>query len=70
MLSEILALAQVHTRLSLPDPFRAHNCLDDFDLYAGDGHFIAAASHHKAARRKSPTPSKTLSRTTAFTAAK
>jgi hypothetical protein len=43
LLSEILAQVQVHMRRSLPDPFAAYKCLDDFDLYAGDGHFIAAA---------------------------
>jgi hypothetical protein len=57
-------------RRSLPDPFAAYKCLEDFDLYAGDGHFIAAASHDKAAPRKSPTQDKTPGRTAAFTATK
>lgn len=70
LLSEILAQVQVHMRRSLPDPFAAYKCLEDFDLYAGDGHFIAAASHDKAAPRKSPTQDKTPGRTAAFTATK
>ena len=70
LLSEILAQAQVHMRRSLPDPFATYKCLEDFDLYAGDGHFIAAASHDKAAPRKSPTKDKTPGRTAAFTATK
>jgi hypothetical protein len=70
LLSETLAQAQVHMRRSLPDPFATYKCLEDFDLYAGDGHFIAAASHDKAAPRKSPTKEKTPGRTAAFTATK
>ena len=70
LLGEILAQMQVHMRRSLPDPFAAFKCLEDFDLYAGDGHFIAAASHDKAAPRKSPTKKKSLGRTAAFTATK
>lgn len=70
LLSEILAQVQVHMRRSLPDPFAAYKCLDDFDLYAGDGHFIAAASHDKAAPRKRPLQEKTPSRMAAFTATK
>jgi hypothetical protein len=57
-------------RRSLPDPFAAFKCLEDFDLYAGDGHFISAASHDKAAPRKSPTQNKTPGRTAAFSATK
>jgi hypothetical protein len=38
----------------MPDPFPCHPCLDDFDIHAGDGHFIAAASHDKAKPRKDP----------------
>lgn len=55
-------------RRALPDPFRDFKHLADFDLYAGDGHFIAAASHDKAALRKSPSKNKTVGRTAAFTA--
>ncbi len=41
-------------RPTLLDPFAVFKSLDGFDLYAGDGHFIAAASHDKAAPRKKP----------------
>ena len=54
----------------MPDPFAAFKCLDDFDLYAGDGHFIAAASHDKATPHKSPARKKPVSRAAAFTATK
>jgi Transposase DDE domain len=70
LLTEILTQIQVHLRRALRDPFAAYKCLDDFDLYAGDGHFITAASHDKAAPRKSPNQDKTLGRTVAFTATK
>ena len=70
LLSEVLAQTQVEMRRSLPDPFAAFKCLNDFDLYAGDGHFIAAASHDKAMPHKSPTQDKTLGRAAAFTATK
>jgi hypothetical protein len=86
LLSEMVAQSQVHMRRSLPDPFVAFKCLSDFDLYAGDGHFISAASHDKAAPRESPTSEsptsesptgesptskdKTPGRTAAFTATK
>ena len=52
LLSEILAQVQAHMRRVLPDSFTAFKHLADFDLYAGDGHFIAAASHDKAAHRQ------------------
>ena len=58
LLREILAQVQAHMRRALPDPFRDFKHLADFDLYAGDGHFIAAASHDKAAPRKSPSKNK------------
>jgi Transposase DDE domain len=70
LLSEILAQVQIHMRRSLPDPFAAFKCLGEFDLYAGDGHYISAASHDKAAPRKAPIKDKTLGRTAAFTATK
>ena len=67
-------------RKVMPDPFSAFKCLDDFDLYAGDGHFISAASHDKAKPRKKPSPKKlpkkkgakkkSLGRAAAFTATK
>ena len=70
LLSEILA--QSHTKMCqlLPDPFAAFKSLDDFDLYAGDGHFVVAASHDKAKPRKSPCKGKKADRTAAFTATK
>ena len=70
LLSDILSQAQAHMRRAMPDAFAAFKCLDDFDLYAGDGHFIAAASHDKAAPRKSPAKSKSPGRTAAFAATK
>lgn len=70
LLTDILAQVQAHMRRSMPDPFAAFKCLDDFDIYAGDGHFIAAASHDKAAPRKSPAKDKPVGRTAAFTATK
>jgi hypothetical protein len=70
LLSEILAQVQAHMRRALPDPFAALKGLEGFDLYAGDGHFIAAASHDKAAPRKSSGKSKAVGRTAAFTATK
>lgn len=47
----ILGQVRGHMRRGLPDPFACHKCLDDFDIHAGDGHFIAAASHDKAKPR-------------------
>jgi hypothetical protein len=38
----------------MPDPFACHKSLDDFDIHAGDGHFIAAASHDKSVPRAVP----------------
>ena len=70
LLSEILTRVQAHMRRTLPDPFAAFKDLADFYLYAGDGHFISAASHDKAAPRKSPGKDKTVGRSAAFTATK
>jgi Transposase DDE domain len=70
LLTEILAQMQVHMRHTQPDPFVEFKCLADFDLYAGDGHFIAAASHDKAKPRKSPKMDKSSGRTATFTATK
>ena len=64
LLSDILAKVQAHMRRALPDPFADFKDLADFDLYAGDGHFIAAASHDKAAPRKSPAKSKPVGKNT------
>lgn len=48
LLDELLGLMQPYMRRHLPDAYAHHACLDGFDLYAGDGHFIAAACHDKA----------------------
>jgi len=49
LLDDILARIQPHMRRVMPDPFAPSKGLDEFDIHAGDGHFIAAASHGKAA---------------------
>jgi hypothetical protein len=67
LLSDILARTQMRMRRIIPDPLAAFKSLDAFDIYAGDGHFVAAASHDKAAPRKTPAKnkkSKTKSKTT------
>lgn len=48
LLDELLALQLASIRRTQPpasDPFSSHASLDRFDLYAGDGHSIAAATH-------------------------
>lgn len=70
LLSEILTQVQGNMRRALPDPFAAFKCLEDFDLYAGDGHYVEAASHDKARPRKSSAKDKTPGRTAAFSATK
>lgn len=45
LLDEMLSQSRSRMRRDMPDAFAPHACLDDFDLFAGDGHFIAAASH-------------------------
>lgn len=70
LLGEILAQVQAHMRQTQPDPFAVFKCLADFDIYAGDGHMISAASHDKAKPRKSPVKDTTPGRTAAFTATK
>jgi hypothetical protein len=52
LLNELLQHSCKRMRRVMPDAFSGFQCLDDFDLYAGDGHFIAAASHDKAVARK------------------
>ncbi len=64
LLSDILAKVQTHMRRALPDAFADFRDVADFDLYAGDGHFIAAASHDKAAPRKSPAKSRPVCKKT------
>jgi hypothetical protein len=68
--NEILAQVQAHMRRLMPDRFAAFKCLDDFDPCAGDAPFIAAASHDKAASRKSPGKDQPPGRTAALTATK
>lgn len=53
LVDEILGQVRSRMRREMPDPFACHPCLDDFDIHAGDGHFIAAASHDKAKPRTS-----------------
>jgi hypothetical protein len=53
LVDEILGQTRSRMRREMPDPFACHKCLDDFDIHAGDGHFIAAASHDKAKPRTS-----------------
>ncbi len=52
-LDELSTLMRAKMKRFMPDPFESHRCLDDFDIYAGDGHFIAAATHDKAVPRRS-----------------
>lgn len=47
----ILGQIRCRMRREMPDPFACHPCLDDFDIHAGDGHFIAAACHDQAKPR-------------------
>ena len=70
LIGDILTQSQTHMRRAMPDPLAAFKCLNDFDIYAGDGHFIAAASHDKAAPRKSSAKNKTAGRVATFTATK
>lgn len=49
LLDEVGALVRARMKRFMPDPFHDHECLRDFDLLAGDGHFVAAAAHDKAA---------------------
>ena len=51
LVDEILGQVRSRMRRVMPDPFACHKSLDDFDIHAGDGHFIAAASHDKAQPR-------------------
>ena len=48
LLDEILGQVRSRMRRDMPDSFARHQCLDDFEIHAGDGHFIAAACHDKA----------------------
>jgi hypothetical protein len=51
LLDEVGAIVRARMRQAIPDPFARYSCLDGFDLYAGDGHFVAAACHDKARAR-------------------
>ena len=42
---EALWALQKRMRRTMPDIFEDFPCLADFDIYAGDGHFVAAACH-------------------------
>lgn len=50
-LREISQLLCARMAKNMPDPFAAYSSLNDFELYAGDGHFIEAATHDKAKPR-------------------
>lgn len=56
LLDEVLNLVRGRMKRVMPDPFAGFKCLDDFDLYAGDGHFVGAACHDKAVPRKGAAP--------------
>lgn len=65
-LREISQLLCAGMAKNMPDPFAAFSSLNDFELYAGDGHFIEAATHDKAKPRgaitKSSDPKQTTTR--------
>lgn len=48
LLDEMVDQSRTRMSCEMPDPFAGFKSLEDFDLLAGDGHFIAAASHDKA----------------------
>lgn len=54
-LDEISTLMRTRMKRLMPDPFEFHRCLEEFEIYAGDGHFVAAAAHDKAAPRRCST---------------
>lgn len=56
-LKEISQLLCARMTKNMPDPFSGYSSLSDFDLYAGDGHFIQAATHDKAKPRNHTTKS-------------
>jgi hypothetical protein len=51
LLDELLNQSRLRMRRDMSDALGNHVCLADFDLYAGDGHFIAAACHDLPAPR-------------------
>lgn len=58
LLDEQLQQIRSRMRRTMPDPFAPFKSLEDFDLYAGDGHFVAAACHDKAVPSRNKTKSK------------
>lgn len=48
LINELNSRLCQHSRSSLPDALKVFPCLDDFDVYAGDGHFHAHATHDPA----------------------
>lgn len=54
LLDELLTQSRLRMRRDMPDALAHYACLADFDLYAGDGHFIAAACHDLPAPRGKP----------------
>jgi len=59
LLDELLAQSRLTMRRDMPDAFSHFKSLDDFDLHAGDGHFIAAACHDAPKSRGSSAASPT-----------
>ena len=70
LLDEILGQVRSRMRRDMPDPFARHKCLDDFEIHAGDGHFIAAACHDKAVPSPAKPAAEKKSATTRATATK
>lgn len=60
LLDELLAQSRRQMHQEMPDAFASFPSLDDFDLFAGDGHFIAAACHDLPAPRGKPSPADAL----------
>lgn len=52
LVSELNDRIRKQIRAQSPDPFQQFSCLDGFDIYAGDGHSIAAAVHDPRYPRK------------------
>ena len=48
LVSELNTRLCHHSRATLPDALKLFPCLDGFDIYAGDGHFHAHATHDPA----------------------
>lgn len=65
LLDELLAQSRNRMGHDMPDAFAPFKSLDGFDLYAGDGHFIAAASHDAPVARGASATSSTAATTRA-----